>query len=179
MLKDRAAPAVAWHCQGQNPMFDRVLNACAAVAALILAAIVIGIALNVVLRNAFGAPIYGLLDMVEYGLLLVTFLGAPWVLSQSAHVVVDLVTGALPPAQARLLARLMAIVGLLASLVMIWYAFEAAQTSYQRGSMIRTAFIIPEWWVLSVMPFAFCLIAAEFARQIIRPPSRGDAQSGL
>ncbi|NNE52782.1 MAG: TRAP transporter small permease [Sulfitobacter sp.] len=160
-------------------MFDRVLNACATLAALILAAIVVGIAMNVVLRNAFGAPIYGLLDLVEYGLLLVTFLGAPWVLSQSAHVVVDLVTGALPASKARILARLMALVGLLASLLMIWYAWEAAAISFARGSKIRTAFIIPEWWVLSVMPLAFTLIAAEFARQILHPPTRGDAQSGL
>lgn len=160
-------------------MFDRLLQACAALAALILAAIVIGISLNVLLRNLFGAPIYGLLDLVEYGLLVVTFLGAPWVLSQSAHVVVDLVTGALPHAAARQLARAMSAVGLVATLVMVWYALQAVTTSYARGSMIRTAFDTPEWWVLSVMPVAFLLIAAEFLRQIVHPPSRGDAQAGL
>lgn len=160
-------------------MFDRLLTACAALAALILALIVAGITLNVLMRNLLGTPIYGLLDLVEYGLLLVTFLGAPWVLSQSAHVVVDLVTGALPTPIATQLARLMALVGLVASLVMVWYAWEAAATSFARGSKIRTAFVTPEWWVLSVMPFTFCLIAAEFARQILRPGRRGDNQSGL
>jgi TRAP-type C4-dicarboxylate transport system permease small subunit len=28
--------------------------------------------------------------------------------------------------------------------------------------MIRTSFVIPEWWVLSVMPFAMALMMIEF-----------------
>ena len=160
-------------------MFDRLLYGCAALAAVILAAVVAGIAGNVFMRNALGIPIYGLLDLVEYGLLLITFLGAPWVLSQSGHVVVDLVTGALPGAVARPLARVVSALGLAVTLVMIWYAWTAAATSQARGSMIRTAFDTPEWWVLSVMPFCLCLIAAEFLRQIVRPPVRRGPQPGL
>ncbi len=160
-------------------MFDRLLEACAALAAFILAAIVAGIAVNVFTRNALGAPIYGLLDLVEYGLLLVTFLGAPWVLRQGAHVVVDLLIGALPPAPARLLARAMAAVGLCATLVMIWYAWEAVSVSFARGSAIRPAFVTPEWIVLSVLPLPFSLMACEFARQIFHPLTRGAAKTGL
>ncbi|MDF1727572.1 MAG: TRAP transporter small permease [Sulfitobacter sp.] len=160
-------------------MFDRLLTACAGLSALVLAAITAGIAINVVLRNLFGAPLYGLLDLVEYGLLLVTFLGAPWVLRQSAHVVVDLVTGALPPGPTRLLARAMAVVGCAASVLMIWYSWQAAATSFARGSMIRTAFVTPEWWVLSVMPLSFALLSLEFARQVINPPTRRGSETGL
>jgi TRAP-type C4-dicarboxylate transport system permease small subunit len=160
-------------------MFDRLLEACAALAAFILAAIVAGIAVNVFTRNVLGAPIYGLLDLVEYGLLLVTFLGAPWVLRQGAHVVVDLLIGALPPAPARFLARAMAAVGLCATLVLIWYAWEAVSISFARGSAIRTAFVTPEWIVLSVLPLTFILMACEFTRQIFHPLTRGAAKTGL
>lgn len=160
-------------------MFDVIQRACAAVAALILAAIVAAIAVNVVLRNLLDAPIYGLLDLVEYGLLLFTFLGAPWVLSRSAHVVVDLVTGALPERGARVLARAMALVGCVISVLVVYYAWQAAAASHARGSMIRTAFVVPEWWVLSVMPVAFVLIALEFARQVVHPPGRRTGQAGL
>ncbi|MDW4500344.1 TRAP transporter small permease [Sulfitobacter sp. D35] len=160
-------------------MFDAILRSCAAVAGAILAAIVAGIAVNVVLRNLFGAPLHGLLDLVEYGLLLVTCLGAPWVLSQSAHVVVDLVTGALPDAAARVAARIVACIGCVVSLAMVWYGTTAMMASQARGSMIRTAIDVPEWWVLSVLPAAFVLIAAEFLRQILRPRLRHDAKAGL
>ncbi|WP_233270428.1 TRAP transporter small permease [Chachezhania sediminis] len=150
--------------------FDRLIGLCAAFAGLVLAAIALAISANVVLRNAFGTPIFGLLDAVEYGLLLATFLGAPWVLSKSGHVAVDLVTGALPRPTARALARVMAAFGASVCAVVVWYAAQAALISAGKGSMIRTAFTIPEWWVLSVMPAAFALLTIEFVRQAIRPP---------
>ncbi len=160
-------------------MWDLLLKTFAAVAATLLAGIVLGISANVVLRNLFDAPIYGLLDLVEYGLLLVTCLGAPWVLSQGAHVVVDLVTGAVPEQIARVLSRVTATLGCGVALVMVWYSVEAARISFGRGSMIRTAFVIPEWWVLSVMPLTFGLIAGEFLRQILHPHGRRADRSGL
>jgi len=131
------------------------------------------ISINVVLRNALGTPIHGLLDMVEYGLLVVTFLGAPWVLSKQAHVMVDLVTGALPAAVARVLARIMAGIGLVICLILLRYGFEAAAQSFSRGSMIRSALVIPEYWVLAVVPVSFALLSAEFLRQMIRGPVTG------
>lgn len=160
-------------------MFDRILFAAAAVAGAILCAIVLAITLNVILRNFFGAPMHGLLDLVEYGLLIVTFAGAPWVLSKNSHVVVDLVTGALPVGAAENLARIMAAIGCVLAGLIVYYALQAVLVSYGRGSMIRTAFVVPEWWVLSVMPASFVLIALEFARQIVHPPQRNADKAGL
>lgn len=160
-------------------MVDRLLRLCAGLAGAILAAIVAGITLNVVLRNILGQPIFGLLDLVEYGLLVVTLLGAPWVLSRNAHVVVDLVTASLPAPLAGRVSRAVACLGLAVSVIMVWYGAKAAITSYGRGSVIRTAFDVPEWWVLSVLPVAFSLMAAEFLRQVIRPARWRDTRSGL
>lgn len=159
-----------------NALFDRLLSICAAVAATALALIAAMIAVNVILRNLFGSPIYGLLDAVEYALLIATFLGAPWVLWQRGHVTVDLITGALPPRLARPLGRLTAVIGLVTCLVVLRYAIAAIAISMQRGSMIRTAFTFPEWWVLSVAPLGFALLAAEFLRQSLgrRPPAGAD-----
>jgi TRAP-type C4-dicarboxylate transport system permease small subunit len=160
-------------------VFDTLLRGCAAAAGVILAAIVAGIVINVVLRNAFDTPIHGLLDLVEYGLLLITFLGAPWVLSQGAHVAVDLVTSALPRRIARTVARGTALIGCVVSVILVYYSCEAAFTSFQRGSMIRTAIDVPEWWVLSVMPVTFGLISLEFFRQIVHPRDHASDHSGL
>lgn len=160
-------------------MFDALLRLCAGFAGAILAVIVAGIAANVVLRNLFSAPMRGLLDMVEYGLLLVTLLGAPWVLSRNAHVTVDLVTGALPERAAMVAARIVACLGCAVSLVMVWYGARAMLASLARGSMIRTAFDTPEWIVLAVLPLAFTLIAAEFLRQALHPRTGQGEQAGL
>jgi TRAP-type C4-dicarboxylate transport system permease small subunit len=150
--------------------FDALLQVCAWIAAAIFGATALAITLNVILRNTAGTTIFGLLDMVEYGLLAATFLAAPWVLAKHAHVTVDLVTAALPTAAARPLARLTALVGFAVSAVFLWYAVEAAMTSAARGSMIRTSFVIPEWWALSAAPLGFALICVEFLRQVANPP---------
>jgi TRAP-type C4-dicarboxylate transport system permease small subunit len=156
-----------------------VLGLAAGTAAAIFAAAALGITLNVILRNVVGTPIHGLLDAVEYGLLLATFLGAPWVLAQGAHVTVDLLTAALPDRLAFPLARLMALVGAAASAVVLVYGWQAMAASMARGSMIRTSFTIPEWWTLAVVPLSFGLIALEFLRQAIWPPGRHRSPQGL
>ena len=155
--------------------FDALLRACAWLAAAIFGATALAISLNVILRNAAGTTIFGLLDAVEYGLLAATFLAAPWVLAKHAHVTVDLVTAALPRAPAWQLARLTAAAGFAVSAVFLWYAVEAAMTSAARGSMIRTSFVVPEWWALSAAPTGFFLICIEFLRQAIDPPRESGA----
>ena len=162
-----------------NAFFDGVLRLGAGFAAAVFAAIAVLITLNVILRNGFDTTIHGLLDAVEYGLLAATFLAAPWVLSKRAHVSIDLLTGALPGSVARPLARCVAATGAIVCAVFLYYALQAALVSAGRGSMIRTAFTIPEWWVLSVAPVSFALLSLEFLRQMIRPHAGGRSATGL
>ncbi|MEY8840074.1 TRAP transporter small permease [Cribrihabitans sp. XS_ASV171] len=162
-----------------NTFFDMILLACAIFAATVFGATAVLISVNVVLRNLGGTTIFGLLDAVEYGLLAATFLAAPWVLRQKAHVSVDLITSALPDLPRRRLAQAIAIIGFAVALVFTRYAAEAAWSSAARGSMIRTAFTIPEWWVLSIAPLAFTLICIEFLRQVIEPGNRAEKATGL
>ncbi|MAY86452.1 MAG: C4-dicarboxylate ABC transporter permease [Pseudooceanicola sp.] len=160
-------------------IFDTVLLACAWLSGLIFGASALAISANVVLRNAFGTPIYGLLDAVQYGLLVATFLGAPWVLSIASHVSVDLLTSHLPPRIAGPLARVIALFGAGVSGAVCWFSLQATLASYAKGSMIRTAFTIPEWLTLVLMPVAFGLLTLEFLRQTARPPRRTQAATGL
>ncbi|NRG17773.1 TRAP transporter small permease [Rhizobiales bacterium] len=159
--------------------FDRLLVALAALAGAIFAAIALLIPVNVVLRNAFDTSIYGLLDAIEYGLLAATFLAAPWVLAKNAHVTVDLLVSSLRPGARRIADMAVNLMGAAVSAVFLWYALEALGLSYSRGSMIRTAFIIPEWWTLTVAPLSMALIFVEFLRKLARPASGQRAATGL
>lgn len=159
--------------------FDRLLVALAALAGAIFAAIAILIPVNVVLRNAFDTSIYGLLDAIEYGLLAATFLAAPWVLAKNAHVTVDLLVSSLRPGARRIADMAVNLLGAAVSALFLWYALEALGLSYSRGSMIRTAFIIPEWWTLTAAPLSMALIFVEFLRKLARPSSADRAATGL
>ena len=147
--------------------FDAVLRMMARLAAVVFACIAALIPIDLVLRNAFDASIYGLLDAIEYGLLAATFLAAPWVLSINAHVSVDLFVALLAGRARRVADTLANLVGAGAAAVFLWFAVVAAAQSIERGTMIRTAFVIPEWWVLSVAPVSMGLILVEFARRLL------------
>jgi TRAP-type C4-dicarboxylate transport system permease small subunit len=146
---------------------------------VVLALIALAIPVNLVLRACCESPVYGLLDAVEYGLMAATFLAAPWVLRNNAHVTVDIVTLALPEGVRGPLARLVNVMGVLLSLALAWYALSAASVSFERGSMIRTAFAVPEWLTLLAPAISGSLLAVEFARRAATGVSRDRSRAGL
>lgn len=152
--------------------YDRLLTGLAGISALILAAITLVIPINAGLRSAGMPVIYGALDAVEYGILAATFLAAPWVLAQNAHVRVDLVTQVLPERAARVLNWLMHLLGLATCLWLGWAGLEALVASHGRGAMIRTAFVVPEWWSLVPLPMSMLLCALHFLRGLVAPLDR-------
>ncbi|MGC1505297.1 MAG: TRAP transporter small permease [Sulfitobacter sp.] len=159
--------------------FDRMLWVLAAISAGIFGAIAVVIAINVALRN-FGLPvIYGALDAIQYALMIATFMGAPWVLARDGHVKVDLVTSALSAKAEVALGRLTNLIGAVTAGVLGWYALQAALASADRGSMIRTSFVIPEWWMLAFLPASLTLCVVVFLRKLLRPDAPDHAPSGL
>ncbi|SFF07368.1 TRAP-type C4-dicarboxylate transport system, small permease component [Sulfitobacter brevis] len=159
--------------------FDSLLWLLAVIAAGILAAITVLITINVITRN-FGLPgIYGALDAIQYALMVATFLGAPWVLSNNGHVKVDLITAAAPPNIRQILGHLVSIIGAASAGVLGWYGLQAVLASMGRGSMIRTSFVIPEWWMLSFVPLSMALCVIVFLRRLVQPPVDDLKLSGL
>jgi TRAP-type transport system small permease protein len=143
-------------------LYRGLLVGLAAAAGLIFALTAALIPVNVVLRAGFSSAVFGLYDAIEFGLLAATFLAAPWVLAHNAHVTVDIGLMALSDGQRRLVGRFTNLLGAALCAVFVYYSLSAALASAGRGSMIRTSFVIPEWWVLSVMPLSMGLMMIEF-----------------
>ena len=148
--------------QKLEDLYCGLLAGLAAVAGLIFGLTAVAITVNVVLRAAFSSAIFGLFEAIEYGLLAATFLAAPWVLARNAHVTVDIGLMGLSDRQRGLVGRLTNLLGAGLCAIFVYYSLSAALASAARGSMIRTSFVIPEWWVLSIMPFAMGLMMVEF-----------------
>jgi TRAP-type transport system small permease protein len=160
-------------------LFLRLLLALAATAGVVLALIAILIPVNLVLRACCGGSIRGLFDAIEYALMAATFLAAPWVLAQNAHVTVDIVTLSLPEPVRRHLAHAINALGIVLSALLAWYALSAAAISLERGSMIRTAFAMPEWLTLVAPGVCGVLLMLEFARRLWRGQGKERSTAGL
>jgi len=158
-----------------NQAFDALLTFCAMAAATLLGAAAFAVCGDVVVRLfGIGSWVWAT-ELTEYGLMAATFLGAPWVLRESAHVRVDFVVAALGgrgQAAAHWLANLL---GLALCAGVLYFATLAMLRSFSAGSIIYQQFFVPEWWTLAPMPFCFLLMTFEFVRRVVRLWRTGEA----
>lgn len=137
-------------------------------ASLVVAFLALSVGSEVVVRN-LGLPAFGwTLEMCEYGLLVVSFLGAPWVLRRHDHISVDVLVRHVSPVTRRSLLTIADILSALACAVLAYYATMAAFDAYAKGSLIFKYLVVPQWIVLSVLPLGMTLLVIEFLLRIHR-----------
>lgn len=146
----------------------RILAACegaaAAGATLLFVGMTLAICAEVLLRYGFNSPISWVVEISEYALLWITFLGASWVLRQGGHVRVDILLQYLSPAALRLCGLFSAGTGVLVTLVLLVFGVEATVTAIQRGAFKPTGIDVPTWMVIVVIPVGALLLLFRFAR---------------
>ena len=71
--------------------FDKLVNFLGLIAGILLVALTVLVCCDVMARyfRLFSMP--WSLDFAQYGLFVITFFGAPWVLSTNGHITIDLV----------------------------------------------------------------------------------------
>ena len=142
--------------------FGRLFDVLAAAAALILLAMVLVVTADIVLRNTARVGFPWANEVTEYALYLTTLLTAPWLLRRGQHVRVDMMLVLLPPRVAWLCEAVADLIGLAASLVLVWYGTIMTVQSARLSSLTIKNLVFPEWWLLSPLPLCFAMLALEF-----------------
>ena len=138
-------------------------------AGVALACLAVLITIDVAIRNLGVGNFPWLLEVSEYVLFAATFLAAPWVLRENAHVRVDLLLTALPHAASRFLAGLADVLGLVISGVLTWYALRVTTDALDRGDLIFKELVVPEWPFFAVVVVSGGLLVAEFGLRLAKP----------
>ncbi len=160
--------------------YRRLLRALAVASALILGAVTLLVAGDVIARNVGLGTLPWVLEVSEYSLPLATFLVAPWLLHQSEHVRIDVLLTALPAGVARTLERIADLIGLGVCAVFVIYGARTALASARQGSMVIKSVVFPEWWLYAPVVPCFALLAVEFVRRLTRRrPARSDGAPRL
>jgi len=116
------------------------------------------------------------LDVSEYLLYAITFLGAPWVLREEGHIAIELVVERLP-SRARAAARVASdALGALVCAVLLYYTCRALWRSYSANNLVYETFVFPEWYLYCLAPPVFLLLLLLFAGRLWRP--EGDEGQG-
>jgi TRAP-type C4-dicarboxylate transport system permease small subunit len=142
--------------------------ALAFLAALLLFAMVALTTADIILRNTLRVGFPWANEVTEYALYLTTLLTAPWLLRRGQHVRIDMALVLVPSRIAWLMEAAADMVGLAASLVLVWYGSVMTMQSARLGSLTIKNLVFPEWWLLAPLPICFVLLALEFVLRFHR-----------
>ncbi|MCL4182602.1 MAG: TRAP transporter small permease [Burkholderiaceae bacterium] len=138
-----------------------VLAALALLACVLVAVMVIVICADVVVRNARLGNLPWANEVAEYTLYLSTFLAAPWLLRQGAHVRMDMVLKLLPTTAGWTLELVADVIAALTCATLTVASANAAAASARQGSLVFKIFVFPEWWLIAPASLMFGALTIE------------------
>lgn len=148
-------------------VYDRLLDALAWVAALLILAIMVGVGADVGSRYLFNRPIGWMLEFTEHSLLIILAFGMAWLVRQRGHVAIELVVNTLPPRMAWISNMISVAAAGMTSAVLGFWAAAAAIGDFRRGVETFGIYPIPRFLLFAVIAIGFILTALEFVRWLI------------
>lgn len=145
-----------------------MLYGMAYVAALLMAAMMVVIFLDVVLRNLGYQSSAHFFTFTEYALLIVPCLGAPWLVREKGHVYVEILLMALSPRKRAWLTWFIGALCIVVCAIVAWYGFEVTLADYRQDNKDVRSLDMPRWIVVSFIPLSFSMMTLEFLRFLVR-----------
>jgi len=145
-------------------IFDKILDAMAYLAGVVLILITLIVAFSVTIRYLQIRPPIWVLQFTEYGLLWITFLGAAWVLRLDGHIRIDTVISQLPKSVQNGLDVLNSILGCAVTLTIIYFGCLHTADLFQREILEVKAVNVSKYLVFFIIPFGSLLLFLQFLR---------------
>lgn len=144
-----------------DAVWVRILTLLALLAAVLVGFMVAVICADVLMRNFKLGNLPWSTEVAEYTLYLSTFLAAPWLLRQGAHVRMDLLIKSLPPTAGWVLELVADVIGLFTCAAMTYSCTNAALASAAQNSLIFKILVFPEWWLIASANLMFGALTIE------------------
>ncbi len=138
------------------------------IAAFLIAAMMVTITLDVVIRNLGYQSSAHFFTFTEYALLVVPCMGAPWLVRERGHIYVEILLMHLKPEARRWLLRLIGLACVAVCLVVAWYGFGVTIQDFENNEKDVRSFDMPRWMIVGWIPLSFLMMAIEFARFLKR-----------
>src|SRR5258708_25396774 len=121
-------------------------------AAFLIAAMMVIITLDVVVRNFGYQSSSHFFTFTEYALLIVPCLGAPWLVREKGHIYVEILLMHLKPRARRWMMRFIGIACIAVCLVIAWYGFGVTIADFPGPEPDVPSFPIPPFLVVVRFP---------------------------
>ncbi|WP_153731416.1 TRAP transporter small permease [Sporosarcina obsidiansis] len=144
---------------------DAVENVFAVIGGVLLVFNSLSVVIEVLLRSFFNISFYWVIEINEYILLYLPFLGAAWLLRDNGHITVDLLTDVLNFKTIKILDILIAIIGIIVSVVFVWFGTVETMELLEKGSRSSTVLEFPLALAAIIIPLGSVLLLLEFVRK--------------
>jgi TRAP-type C4-dicarboxylate transport system permease small subunit len=136
-------------------------------AALVMAAMAIGVSAEVILRMFSFPSITGLIELTEYGLFISTFFMAPHLLRTNEHIRVDIAMSRVDPATARRFEYF--VLGAILFVAVVTGVVGASMMidSIREATLIFKDLVIPKWWLDWIIPLTSLVLGVQALEMLI------------
>lgn len=145
--------------------FDRVLTILLVLAGVLLISCWLSICLEVVMRYFLNRPQVWVVEISEYTLAWVTFLGAAWLLKEEGHVKIDILLNQLSPRMQSLLNIITSSLCVMIWLILTWYSGQVIWHFFEDGLVTQTTLELPRAPIYAIVPIGSFLLFVQFLRR--------------
>lgn len=147
-------------------LFDKTLIILFWIAGALLMFSTIGTCADVILRYFFNRPIHWMLEITEYIMLYIPFLGAAFVLKEEGHIRVDILINHLNKKTRETLNLVTSFIGGIVMLTYTWFGGEVTWDYFKRGIPALESLKTPMFLILMIIPIGGFFFTIQFFRQM-------------
>ena len=148
-------------------IYEKLLLLSVILAASLVFFMTVTVSADVILRNLNWGNLPWVVEVSEFILFLATFLAAPWVMHLDAHTRVDVAIQLLPPKGRQVVGVAGDVLVLAVCLFLLIYGIRTDWEAFRLHGMIYKQLVVPEWWLLAVIPFSGLLLTVEFILRLL------------
>ena len=145
--------------------FDRAIGVLGILGVFILAFLLVFTNYEVVGRYLLNRPAAWSLEIIEYGMLYLTFLGTAWLLREDEHIKMDVVNQQLRPSVRVWINTITSAIAAISCLIITWYGIKACWGFYEKGQYFAAYLEPPKWIIVGIVPVGTFLLFIQFLRR--------------
>jgi TRAP-type C4-dicarboxylate transport system permease small subunit len=146
-------------------LFDQVIDFMAFLAGVLLVGAVLIVCFEIWMRYFARKPQVWTVEVCEYILFAIAFLGAPWLLKKGGHVSIDIMVAQMSPKTQSYLGLFSKAMGVFISAIVCGFSMATSWDSYVSGVVVIKTLSVPKYYFLMLIALGYFLLLIEFARQ--------------
>lgn len=146
-------------------IFDGIITLFGILVVILIAFNMISVSTAVVMRYLLKSSPAWVIEVTEYSLLYITFLGSAWLLRKEGHVRMDLIISGFNPKTRALINTITYALCTIVCFIVAWYGVKVTWDHYQTHYVLPTILRPPSYLIVGVIPIGSFALFVQFLRR--------------